>query len=270
MSGITNVHRVNTNNVGDQASTPIHYYDFGPVRELDIKFAVRDDETLTPTVIIGGGGMLNFEPSMDTLMQRKPAGAKYIGWGLSGGSKQLWCVKDQIRLHNDEVLPPYPWYMDKFDLLGIRDWNTGYRWVPCVSCMSKAFDTAPAPKHEVVVYKHRAVDIPGLPKLPTSHSRTEDHPTLKSAINFIASGAVVLTNSYHGAYWGMLLKRKVILVNGFWMTMKGYRFRPAYATHKDWRKRVKTAPIHNEALEISREANRLFHADVMNYLGQAP
>ena len=97
-------------------------------------------------------------------------------------------------------------YLDGVDLVGIRDYDVGLPWVPCASCMHPEFDRPRSPKHEVVVFSHKKfrLNIKGLPTF------TNKEVDFRAVLDFLGSGETILTSSFHGAYWGTLLGRKVL------------------------------------------------------------
>ena len=74
--------------------------------------------------------------------------------------------------------------------------------------------------------------------------------TFEKAIEFIGSGDVVVTNSYHGAYWGLLLGKKVEMGDPL-------KSRPSPKTkYLKW----------DITLEEARHINIQFYDRIMNYL----
>jgi hypothetical protein len=92
----------------------------------------------------------------------------------------------------------------------------------------------------------------------------ENDQPIKDVLTFLGSGNVVVTNSYHGVYWGTLLRRQVVCIP---YSSKFYNFKypPAYSINHggDWQKQATGARQFTEALEDSRAANRKFHDRVM-------
>ncbi len=145
---------------------------------------------------------------------------------------------------------------DGFSLFGSREWGQENSiYVPCVSCMSPLFDVKYEIKRPVVFF---ANDDPWIqdqypariPELPT----VTNTASLEEIIAFLASGETVVTNSYHGAYWGTLIGRKVVLYKPYSSKFFSYKFQPAIAENDDWRAAIAAAPIYPDALAQSRDA----------------
>jgi hypothetical protein len=65
----------------------------------------------------------------------------------------------------------------------------------------------------------------------------------------LGSANIILTNSYHGAYWGTLLKKRVIVV-GAWGAKFYAMKHPVYLLDKNesWKDGVAQSQIHSNAL----------------------
>jgi len=116
----------------------------------------------------------------------------------------------------------------------------------------------------VVIYEHESRRI-GLSDLdvPRHRARTDDVGDIENAIDFLASGAVVLTNTYHGAYWSMLLGRKTIVIDPWSTKFTNMKYEPALATRLDWERHIADARIYPDMLDECRAANRKFYAEVV-------
>lgn len=246
---IVNVYRKDPKNIGDKYSTPALYFDFlkdvKKVNVLDrhIKEIVRDK-----VVVVGGGGLLYFDDYMKMIVS---AGARaIIGWGIGHNT------------HNSKTIE-LPDYLRSYNAIGIRDYGYGYEWVPCASCMHSAFDKTYSVKHDVIVYNHRSFPIPissCFPTLPNSEKN------FGKVIEFLGSGAVILTNTYHGAYWGTLLKRKVIIINPFSSKFFGFKHKLPISDAQGWQAAVNDATIYPEALAECRDANLKFAEKVRDII----
>jgi len=124
---ILNIHRIDLTNVGDKYSSPTRYFDFPKgTKVLEIEDIRQPRDFHSDVVVIGGGGLIAsfFEEMLDNIYKSNPG--KLIGWGIGHnyhGEKEI-------------NLPS----LDNFDALGIRDYNFGYDWVPCSTCMDPLFD----------------------------------------------------------------------------------------------------------------------------------
>ncbi|NDC63669.1 MAG: hypothetical protein EBZ59_06725, partial [Planctomycetia bacterium] len=97
-------------------------------------------------------------------------------------------------------------------LVGTRSPVPGLPHVPCASCkFLEAFVAERGwPGGEGVgIFEHAAVPLArdlGHPRLVNTRCNPQD------AVAFIAGCRVLVTNSYHGMYWGCLLGRQVVCV----------------------------------------------------------
>jgi hypothetical protein len=147
---IYNIHRFDFSdgdfpNVGDIASSPLRYYDFGrPIEQIDIHRTRQLRVPPTCPVIVGGGGLFypDFVARISELLQSGHV-APIIGWGIGHNTHHCKCV--------DYSNVPTA----GFKALGVRDWGTGATWLPCPSCKHEIFDAAPSPTAEAVVYDHK-------------------------------------------------------------------------------------------------------------------
>lgn len=178
---------VRNSNVGDFWSSPLHYFHAGA------QFSEVRYPHPSPRVAVYGGG------SIATLIRRWPV---TIGWGVGHTVRKEPWHEEMEREHRKAA--------SLCDLYFPRDDIPGFDVVPCASCMHPAFDSAVEPKHKVVRYSAaRRIDLDD----GTAPHMTNESGTIEEAVAFIASGETVVTSSYHGAYWAMLLNRKVEVVS---------------------------------------------------------
>lgn len=196
-------------------------------------------------------------------------------------------------LEKDE---PYPDWMGRFALAGVRDWSIDvpHRWVPCASCMHPVFNENPKPDRKIVIYDHK--EHPFVISTPTMEmpKDKEDNEYLVDALNaprahntgfgsmaeavrFIARGEIVLTTSYHGAYWGMLLGRGVIVqdngLNRFHRMWHPFGWWSTIVREVPWYRYAHIAHSHycrTEALQTCRQANLAFRDTVSMLVRSAP
>ena len=179
-------HSIYTRNIGDHSCCPRYYF-----REwVDCPVASLVTCPTCP-VVFGGGG---FYSEVFDVFLRAGEGLKVI-WGM-GTNEPL-----ARSAH-------YLYEMKDFDLVGCRDWGSPFEYVPCPSVMASEFDVAKLvePTRDVVIYEGWADSI-----YINGFSTLSNHIChgLAGVLSHLASGRVVLTNSYHGVYWAQLLGRKV-------------------------------------------------------------
>lgn len=237
-------HLRNTKNVGDLACSPFDYFKWGDATVKDM----RDSSEKYDACVFGGGkifGGLAEAKGVNTALS--PA---HIAWGV--GTRQTFPISAKYR-HARKLC----------DLVGSRDWgDRRYDFAPCASCMSPLFDADIAPEHDVVFYWHggktkrQKIRIPdGMPQKANNVGCFED------SIRFIASGKTVVSNSYHGVYWSLLLGRETICIP-FSNKFNAYRLPPAYATPKNWLSKLNSGIAQPEMLQICRTATLAFKAKV--------
>lgn len=235
---LVNIHVSPSKNVGDRMSSPRHYFTW----LADIPILPLAKTNIAQVAIIGGGGLLAngyLDCFMYPLMNYP--GIK-IGWGIG------------LNTH-ESTRSEIPSYINRFHLLGIRDDLPGFNWVPCASCLSMAFDNPPQPTTDVVVYEHR--HFPLCLDFPTQNNSTD----FFSAINHLCLGETVITNSYHGMYWGTLLRRRVVVIKPFSSKFFYWKYPPVFGEISDLNSAIKAARSH-DVLEECRSANLEFSVKV--------
>ena len=257
MRPLTNVFRTDPSNVGDWFCSPHRYFpEFGDETADILKFS---GDPIENDIIVGGGGLVavTFHKQMDKLAAAKRPDQRYIAWGI-GESEYV----DRSGAFVPPFAGPYPDYIGKFDLVGVRDYGTSHQWVPCVSCLLDDFDQPSAPDHDIVIYEHKRIPIPIDENFPR---RNNDGRDLPAVLNFLRSGELIITNSYHGAYWATLLGKRVLAVANM---SKMYRMKhaPAICRAEEWRRFAPLAPAWPGALHECRKANIAFHERVRNLL----
>lgn len=255
------LHVQNKGNAGDWFSQPSQYFDlFRGCRVKDIQQMTPVEVSLLgKRIVVGGGGLLGrakFSRQFSALFERTYRAV--VGWGIGDNMtvdfKNHFVPKSEIQ---------YPDMVEYFSLLGVRDWGTAFRWVPCSSCLHPAFDKPRVPVHDMVVYESKfPLAIEGFPK------RSNVGLDLDAILDFLGSGQIVITNSYHGAYWAQLLGRGVLALpnsSKFWH-MKHKMTLCAPGEWKQYLDRVEAQP---PALEECRRANYEFKNMAMTVLAQA-
>jgi hypothetical protein len=136
-----------------------------------------------------------------------------------------------------------------------------------VTCVDPGFDTPPAPRHAVVAYVHHwrtpEMGLTFPPDLPVMDNTAADLPT---ALAHIAGGETVISNSYHGTYWALLMGRRVLCIP-FSGKFGHFRIAPGFSTPRDWRRDLHRAQRSDEMLGLCRAATADFAARVRDLLG---
>ncbi len=236
-------HLRNTRNIGDFACSPYDYFDWDDATVSDL----RDPGEAYDIGIYGGGkifGGLASQPGIDH------AATAHIAWGVS-------------TVQSFPISRKYTRARALCDLIGTREWgDSRYEFAPCASCMSPLFDRVIVPEHDVVFYNHAGkTDSQGI-TIPENMPRLSNNcGSLAEALAFIASGRTVVSNSYHGVYWAMLMGRRTICIP-FSRKFSAYRFAPHYATPKNWCDRLGQGRDAPKMLEFCRAATMEFKTSV--------
>ena len=231
------LHLRNTPNIGDRWCSPFDWFDWPNTVE------VRDLRSPGPSYDIGiyGGGRIFGGLATYAGVNGKHS-SLHVAWGV--GTHQSFPIS--LRYSRARQL---------CDLVGSRDYgDKRYTWSPCASCMAPQFDSPPAAKYNAVFYCHagkmreQKISIPEtMPKLSNNCG------SLDEALSFIASGETVISNSYHGVYWGLLMGRKAICIP-FSRKFSSYPEAPYYTTPKDWINNLDKGVARPNMLEICRVA----------------
>jgi hypothetical protein len=248
-----NFHRRNPRNVGDMSCTPPLYVpELARTPSLDIFRCQAAIDLRKKAVIIGGGGLLGHSAFVRHLSNVSDSGADHlVFWG--GGQN----------VHGTRTVA-YPEILSKFTLVGIRDHGSPFPWVPCISCLHEEFDQPKQVTNEIVVYSHREFVLSGINHLP---ALTNSESDIRKVIRFLASGETIVTTSYHGAYWGTLLGRRVVVVDPFSSKFFAFRHPPVLCSADDWRAGVQRAASYPHSLAECRAANVEFAERVITRIG---
>jgi len=298
------IHRQDNNNVGDIASNPLQYFlnrdEYQIVDIVDIYKTIYDGHL---PVIVGGGGLIGNEFIGDTVRDTLHSSDKNQllnlwnqRWEVSGTANQelneefLTKYKDLIKEYIDKLdqskSPRYFWgggfngdynkktranfewpgWMAEFDKVGVRDWGQSLPWTPCASCLHPALRKEYSIKNDIIFFEHKKqllkdFGTDAIPRFINSGSNVEQ------TIELLGSANIILTNSYHGAYWGTLLKKRVIVVGPWGAKFYAFRHPPHILDkHESWKSIVDNITIHNSALDECIDANEKYWKDIKSSL----
>lgn len=235
------VFRKDPKNVGDWWSVPSRYFQVSGDGTYDLVDA-KTIPNLAGVVVLGGGGLgrPDFQDFLSELL-RPDRKYKVIGWGIGADS----ITRRREVLKGPADMQQLLEYFSELDEIGTRiaPENVSYpdkrfSWVPCASCMSPLFDefSSSPIRQRVGVYEHLREPLtphiggPGrfLSRFFGPYSYLSNRGTdFRKKLAFLAQSEFIITNSYHGVYWGTLLKRKVVCVpfkNGLF----SFKHAPAY------------------------------------------
>lgn len=292
----TVVHRADNNNVGDMASNPLQYF-LKPdeYQTVDIIDLYKTQYVGKNPLIVGGGGLIAndfFGESIRNVLSSADKGQLLNlwdqRWNLSDPSNKILNSEflekyhallketmDQLDKsvaprflwgagHNGEVQKKnrdrfeYPDWLVEFDQIGVRDWEQGLTWAPCASCMHPALRKNYAIKNDVIWFEHKKQLIKdfGSDVIPRFVNSGDN---IDQTIELLGSANIILTNSYHGAYWGTLLKKKVIVMNAWSSKFYAMRHVPRILEKNEiWKEVVDEAIIYPDALDECTNATTDF------------
>lgn len=247
------VHILDRHNFGDAVCSPRNYFpEWAGFSEVDF----RDLKPGTDPVILGGGGLLH--PGVDKWIQDTAKTRPMIVWGIG--------------LNYHASAPPSGWetFLSHCKLVGLRDRGTRFTNVPDATCMHSFLDwPVQRCSERAVAYSHfeRPISL-GIPEI---NNHTAPGKTLESVLKFLMTGETVVTNSYHGAYWSLLLGRRTIL----WKPFSTRFFSglpialPVATTERDFRELTADSPTREPVphfLHHARSVTRDFREKVRGLL----
>ncbi len=299
------VYRQDKNNVGDLASNPLQYFmKPGEYEEVDIGNIGRHQFDSNTPIVAGGGGLLanalfndalrdlTISPDINNILnignelwkntsaaninlrneffdKINPLIAEYanklsndkgprIVWGAGHNGNYEKKFKGSLE---------YPLWLRNFDAVGVRDYGQEHHWVPCASCMHPALREHHKIKHPVIWFEHKKQLIKStefgsdpIPRFINSGDNIEE------TIRLLGSAEVILTNSYHGAYWGTLLGRKVIVVEAWSSKFNAMKHKPFFLGKGDfWKDYLARVPVHKRALEECVDATEQYWNSIKEY-----
>jgi len=292
----TVVHRADKNNVGDLASNPLQYF-LKPdeYQVVDITQVKNTAYNSTLPMVVGGGGLIANEFFGDTIQTLLPSAdldqliqIQQHKWELKDQANEksheefIFAHRNFIKKYMNKIKPitaprhiwgaghngplekrgtaivKYPDWLMSFDQVGIRDWNQNQPWVPCASCMHPALTKKYAIKNDVIFFEHKKQLIKNfgndsIPRFVNSGSNIDQ------TIELLGSANIILTNSYHGAYWGMLLGKRVIVVDAWSSKFLSMKHMPHILSRdNDWKDIVDNVVVDIDALDECREATEEF------------
>lgn len=245
------VHDTYEKNMGDIQSCPLNHFEFNAdTVEINLMNETSKVSKYDP-VIIGGGGLLqDGELRYNLCKIIKSHKSKVIIWGVGLNSNYK---------EDKDIVPDI---FKKADVVGIRDFGFEFNCVPCVSCMHDSFKKEYEIKNDIVCFEGNKLDLP-FPTMPCVSENSMD-----MIIEFLGTARTIITSSYHGMYWGTLLKREVIVIPNE-KSSKFYHF-PRVLPITDltnWESFVGKGNIYPDFYDECVNKNILFKENVEKILG---
>ena len=288
-------HRKDPNNVGDIASNPLQY--FLPPDEyqtIDVANLKEEEYDASIPLILGGGGLLgnsffgDVAAELLTVPDRQRLQAlsenqwnvvnhKYDGLKQDFHRKYQSLIAETLEKIPETTGPKYIWgaghndkvdterikyskFLGEYRAVGVRDYQeeSRYDWVPCASCMHPALRTNYAIKNDVIWFEHKKQMIKDFGNDPIPRF-VNSGANIEQTIELLGSANIILTNSYHGAYWGTLLGKRVVVVDSWSTKFSMMKHKPAFKNKKaTWQEAADTAQVHPGALDECMAANQVF------------
>ena len=241
-------------NIGDLVCCPVDYFE--PLRAAKkIDWASPPELVASVPVIVGGGGLFNpvlAEKLAQVVLHKK---APVIVWGVG------------TNMHRDPK-PFYPDFLQTVEMAGVRDFGSPFEYVPCPSCLHPALDHPHPVRHEFVIYEHAHHTIGIEPSAPRM-ANNQPKESMDAVVRFLSSGDLVITNTYHGCYWALLLNRRVLIYRPFSNRFCFFKPNVEFCDADNWRAKSKEAIPAPGYLEECRLLNRSFAGRVCELLGLA-
>jgi len=296
-------HRKDPNNIGDIASNPLQYFlKPNEYKIIDIAHIGAESYPDNVPMIVGGGGLIGnsnfgdfFAEILNSSDRNQIEAIWEQSWTLSNPEHKelhdefhtkLRSITNELLAKIRPVTAPriiwgaghnsdngaqefkeikWPKCFAKYNLIGLRDFSihSRFNWTPCASCMHPAFDKTYAVKNDIIWFEHKKQLIKDfgndpIPRFINSGSN------LEQTIELLGSANTIITNSYHGAYWGTLLKKKVIIAGGVWSSkFRFFKHQPPIVGKKEtWQDHIESTPIFDTALDECRAATKNFWAQI--------
>jgi hypothetical protein len=160
------------------------------------------------------------------------------------------------RLHNF-IDNPTEYYtrLNDVKLLSFTENFSSNTWVPCVSCMNKIFDKTYEKKNNGLT---AILDGKRKNKYNIKAPTVLDTDNLKIICHLIGVSETIITNSFYGAYWAMLLNKKVLVTDDVDPRVH-YIPLPYIRTSNRYFSNIKTFSANPEFLNICRRRNIEFY-----------
>jgi hypothetical protein len=217
-------------NAGDKYSSPYLYYDFSDCKTIILTDFATINKYNNVFVIFGGGGIIDTSYDKNIYYKTLNNSNTYFHWG--SGSNKLNTKFVNWNISKNEKYFDYD-KLDNFEIVGRRDYLEKYiynhTYVPCVSCklpqLKKMYNT----KRAIGVIQHMWLKQINLPYKTISMNLKKY--TIDEIIEFIGESEIIITGSFHAAYWGLLLGKKV-LINGSWSSkFDTLKYKPSLLTN---------------------------------------
>ncbi len=247
------IHRYITNNTGDLACGYYQYFmdEYKDYRCIvhDINYVDISKISKNDVAIIGGGGLLNANPEWTyniNLVSKKAK--KTIIWSAGFNTHYGLNIKLKIDWGN-------------IDLVSVRDYNKDFRYSPCATCAMNYFDLDYTKKRNIGLVSHKDNNN-DIPQELRQFESISNNASSKEIIEFIATSDIILTNSYHAAYWSILLKKKCVVFSPFSEKFNYFKYKPGFYS-ANLQEDIENAQVYEDALNDARLLTNEFVIDIV-------
>lgn len=202
-----------------------------------------DPEKCPEQIIFGGGGLLH-----ERLLEAMSVfvAAKRVAWGCG------------VNKHGFRKVI-HPKFLDYYNLVGLRDFDNPWQYVPCASCLHPAFDLVKrVPQVGFGIYEHYDHPIPIQGPRLNNRGRKDE---FADVITWLSCCEMVVTNSYHGAYWSMLLGVTVLLWKPFSNRFHSFALSLPEVDENDWLSKALYSSRHTQSRRLTLEGARKCNLD---------
>ncbi|MEI3347543.1 MAG: hypothetical protein V8R55_03775, partial [Dysosmobacter sp.] len=190
-------------NTGDMNCGPELYFEelmkdriafFHSIKEIDYSLIREND-----WVILGGGGMLDCSPQyQEAIKQLLVCSKRVVSWGLGHNAHH----KDTIYYHGE--IEPID-YTQFFSVHNKRLWLWNRSCITHDGGLSRDYVI----KRRIGVLTHHEI------RISEFDFECDNSQPIEKILRFIGESEIIITNTYHGAYWATLMNKKVILYHPF-------------------------------------------------------
>lgn len=244
------IRNIDWKNTGDTSTDPLIYFKsfaekniciYHTMREIRWNLMKKDD-----WIILGGGGIFEcLDEFQEVINKLLSLSVHVISWGCG------------YNTHYDRMMDIKIDY-SRFFRCTIRDYIFGKEeYMPDVSCMMELFDKHYEIKREIGVLEHYEFPI-----MEFEYEKMTNTYAVNSIIRFIAESKIVITNTWHGCYWALLMGKRVIVYHPFSNKFENFKYKPTLYSG-DLQKDIESAKIYENILEECRNMNKNFAEEIL-------
>jgi len=253
-------HRRDPLNPGDLWACPKNYFFLNNPHDVcDVYDSNLDTNKLSPDIYITGGGAI-----LD--------GVKWLNWNqiildkINSSLNVVWGAG--INFKNDDVID----YLTRFSLIGTRVFkkiypDNRYSFVPCPSVMHNIFDLNLQNKYQVSIINHFKRPIKMDISMPDANLLLTNKPlSIRSLFAAIVQSETIITNSYHAAYWSMVMNKRVLCyIESLKCKLSTFEISPIYFNKDNFDVKMLSAKYDFSGLkERYRQLNHIFFTKILN------